>query len=282
MMPSAYTWRQGQLGSALSLHDRGLNFGDGCFTTIRLDRNQAGYWQCHLWAWHHQRLLDTCERLGFSCPDDLAFGVDQVLKTISTSYDAAHAVLRITVTRGEGGNGYLPDADSQPAVIFRLTSYPQYYQNWQRLGIGMGLAEFQVAIQPAFAGLKTLNRLEQVAIKQELATTAYDDLIVTDREGYLVEASAGNLFWRVDDQWFTPALSHAGVDGVVRQWLIRHNPDVQVVRALPSVLTDCDEMFVCNALMGLVPACSIGERQLPKVRCYSACLTTGKLPKTTE
>ncbi|WP_194755594.1 aminodeoxychorismate lyase [Aliidiomarina indica] len=278
MKPLAYIWQSGELGEALSLHDRGLNFGDGCFTTIRLVRSGSAGWQCALWPYHQARLKHTCARLGFSLPLDLEFAVEHVLRQAAIPADLNAAVLRITVTRGQGGSGYSPVENCTPTLIFKISEWPEHYKIWQQQGITMHVAKFRLGIQPAFAGLKTLNRLEQVAIKRELAATDCDDLLVQDTQGYLVEASAGNLFWQRNGTWYTPSVSHAGIDGVVRQWLIRHNPNIQVVREPVSVLDEAQELFVCNALMGLVPVRAIDSRQLPRFRSYGACVETGELP----
>ena len=107
-----------------------------------------------------------------------------LLKAECRAAELHHAVLKIVLTRGDGGRGYqVPDAPVTRRVL-SLSGYPEHYQQWRENGVLLGQAQLQLARQPALAGLKTLNRLEQVLLKQELkqpgSAHVVDDLVVTD------------------------------------------------------------------------------------------------------
>jgi len=121
--------------------------------------------------------------------------------------------------------------------------------------------------------LKTLNRIEQVMIKQELALYQTDDVIVLDAYGYISEASVGNIFWRKDKVWYTPALEQAGIHGVLRSALLKKYPKVRLVNAPIAELKSADEAFLCNALMGQVSLRNVGSYKFPIVRDYSSTRT---------
>ena len=123
------------------------------------------------------------------------------------------------------------------------------------------MARLQLAVQPALAGLKHNNRLEQVLLKQELASTAADDLLVLDQLGFITEATAANVFLQRAGQWYTPALTRAGVAGVMRQHIMQ-SADIREVDWKAAELDSVDAMFICNALMGIVPVRRFANRNL--------------------
>jgi 4-amino-4-deoxychorismate lyase len=123
------------------------------------------------------------------------------------------------------------------------------------------ISPISLACQPLLAGIKHLNRLEQVLIKQALIQTGYDDAVVSDTKQHIIETSVGNLFWYKDDVWYTPDLSESGVDGVMRNQVldVMHQNGIkcQVVKHNVSVLFSAQQLFVCNSLMMLVPVVSL-------------------------
>jgi 4-amino-4-deoxychorismate lyase len=118
-----------------------------------------------------------------------------------------------------------------------------------------------LACQPLLAGIKHLNRLEQVLVKQALAQTSYDDVVVCDYQQKIIETSVGNLFWYKDNVWHTSDLSESGVEGVMRNQVMavmqKNGLECQVVKQDVSVLFSAQELFVCNSLMLLVPVVSL-------------------------
>ena len=117
--------------------------------------------------------------------------------------------------------------------------------------------KFQLGIQPQLAGIKTLNRLEQVLGKQELVERGAVEGVFCDSEGYVVECNASNLFWRKEEKIYTPDLSLSGVEGTMRKQIIsfckEHHSEVNIVRVQPVELDQADEVFICNGVTGPVP-----------------------------
>ncbi len=256
----------------VSVADRGLNYGDGCFTTIAV---VAG--ELQLWQRHWQRLENTCAKLSIPLADEAVF-LAEAKRLIERNENTA-AVIKIVITRGSGGRGYAPAKESNPQRIVTISEMPAHYARWREDGIRLANASLRLAIQPELAGLKTLNRLEQVLLKLELEKLrevmhpAPDDLIVCDARGFLCEATMGNLFWREGKHWYTPELTEAGIAGVVRAELLALNPHVRVGHYLPEKLAQADEIFICNSLLGLVPVSNMNGIELA-VRVYSKAWQT--------
>jgi 4-amino-4-deoxychorismate lyase len=244
----------GSFATTISVQDRGLTLGDGFFTTLYLNNQQPA-----LWSFHVARLREGCARLKLPLPDvDLLY--EQCCQLAS---DYNEACGKIIITRGTGGRGYSPQGCETPTVIVSVHPYPAHYHDWQRNGISLGVAEQQLGCQPMLAGLKTLNRLEQVLLKNELDERGIPEAIVLDWQDHVVETVTANLFWRKGEQIFTPDLKLSGVCGVMRAFVIQQLTNwrytvTPVSTGLAAVL-DADEVWITNALMGVVPVTGIKD-----------------------
>ncbi|MEC8373660.1 MAG: aminotransferase class IV, partial [Pseudomonadota bacterium] len=131
--------------------------------------------------------------------------------------DNGQYVLKVHISGGKAGRGYARD-QSQPSLVrLSVHAYPKHYDAMRQRGINAISANTALAIQPVLAGIKHMNRLEQVLIKREVEEAGADDAIVCDTNENLIEASAGNLFFFANGAWYTPSLKGSGVNGVVRQ-----------------------------------------------------------------
>lgn len=238
----------GVKSTELDARDRGLQYGDGCFTTL-LTRNG----QLCMWPEHKARLQQALERLHIPF-DQWSSLESHVQQHIS---DDEKAVIKIVITRGPGGRGYDPAGAQHSQWILSHFDYPAHYHQWQKQGIHLELSPIKLARQPLLAGIKHLNRLEQVMVKQQAASLEADDVLVCDTLGNMIETSAANLFWRKGNSWFSPDLSQAGIEGVMRNHIIRmikkSGGNVQIVNRAQRALEQADEAFICNSLMQLVP-----------------------------
>lgn len=244
--------------------DRGLQYGDGFFTTMRVVLGQPQLWQRHV-----ERLETTSNRLGIGIPHSTKL----LAETRQVSRGQNDCAVRLTFTRGVGGRGYMPPEQPQITRLVSRGPMPEHYTRWRQYGIHLGLATQRLGYQPMLKGLKTLNRLEQVLLKQELATQKTDDLLVLDDTGNVCETTAGNLFWRRGNEWFTSDLARGGIAGVVRAELMANN-NVQSIVASLDELYQADEIFMCNALCGLIPVRTLGHTELPAWREYPDQLET--------
>ena len=242
----------GQKQSHIAIADRSVQYGDGCFTTIACTKGQLELFDAHI-----LRLQHACERLSIPFTDWHKLQESALNSVKQTDL----GVVKIMITRGEGGRGYNPVGASEPNFIISHHVLPDYYQQWQQSGIHIGVSPVTLACQPLLAGIKHLNRLEQVLIKQALASTSYNDVIVCDTTHNLIESSVGNIFWLKNNRWFTPDLSESGVEGVMRNLILsemsKKGMHVQEVKQPIESLYQADEVFICNSLMKVVPVVSI-------------------------
>lgn len=235
--------------SSISTHDRGLNYGDGFFTTAMVTDGQVEHW-----AYHRTRLIECAQRLAFPALEFTALE-SHITQQVASQ---AQAVVKIVVTRGEGGRGYAPPSECNLNIIVSVLAYPDHYNSLTDSGISLAISPIKLAVQPHLAGLKTLNRLEQVLIKNALQTQHSDDALVLDYNNNVIETSAANIFAIKNNKVFSPRLDECGIKGVFLQSLC-DKLTVEFKTVSVDDLTQADAIFVCNSLMKIVPVKSIGE-----------------------
>ena len=235
--------------SSISTRDRGLNYGDGFFTTAMITDGQVEHW-----AYHKARLIECAQRLGFPALEFTALE-SHITQQVASQ---AQAVVKIVVTRGEGGRGYAPPSECNLNIIVSVLPYPKHYNSLIDTGISLAISPIKLAVQPHLAGLKTLNRLEQVLIKNALQAQHSDDALVLDYNNNVIETSAANIFAIKNNKVISPRLDECGIKGVFLQSLC-DKLAVEFKTVSVDELTQADAIFICNSLMKIVPVKSIGE-----------------------
>ncbi|MBS0879122.1 aminodeoxychorismate lyase [Pantoea sp. JGM49] len=247
-------WINGVEQFELSARDRAVQFGDGCFTTAAVVAGKIQLLNAHL-----QRLQEGCERLFIPLPD-----MAQLAEEMQHAANGqTQSVLKVILTPGVGGRGYSRTGCTTPTRILSLSPWPQHYTTLQQQGAALITSPVRLARNPLLAGLKHLNRLEQVLIRQQLDYTDADEALVLDTAGTVVECCAANLFWRKGDQVFTPRLEQAGVDGIMRRYLMAQiaseGQACQLIEGSREDVLNADEVVICNALMPVLPVRKIDD-----------------------
>ncbi|GFZ99113.1 aminodeoxychorismate lyase [Dyella caseinilytica] len=240
----------GQWQDSVSALDRGLSYGDGLFETIRMVGAQAPLWERHM-----QRLAAGCVRLRMPAPDpqQLWREVQQVSAALPD------AVVRVTLTRGTGERGYAPPKTSSMTRIVAAFPAPMIPAAFYRDGIRTRLCTTTLADQPLLAGIKHLNRLEQVLARAEWDDPLITEGLVCDQHGQVISATAANLFAVIDGVLLTPSVERCGVAGVARAAVIQAHAACEI-RDLP--LTEClraSELFLSSSVRGILPVQAVGD-----------------------
>ena len=237
--------------TTISTCDRGFNYGDGFFTTAKVINGAVEHWSLH-----QQRLSECSERLLFG---ELDFAK---LECAIAAFIAEQTIgiLKITVTRGEGGRGYGLPEQPELSILLSLLPFPANYLELPKQGMRLGVSPIKLASQPLLAGLKTLNRLEQVMIKQAMQQQPYDDVVVCDYHGHVIEASAANIFAIKNGKAISPKLQNCGIKGVYLESLCAKLA-IEFVDISVEQLQKMDAVFICNSLMGVVPVTAIENVQ---------------------
>lgn len=247
-------WINGVAATTLPVADRGLQYGDGLFETFAVKDGRIG-----LLGFHLERLTEGCQRLGIPRPP--LEMLKSELKAAAT--DMPRAVLKLIITRGSGGRGYRAPADAVPLRMLARHPWPDYPASWAEEGVRLRVCDLRLAEQPRLAGLKHLNRLEQVLARAEWQDAdGYQEGLMLDPAGAVVEGTMSNVFAAPrEGMLLTPDLSRCGVAGVMRRHIMHRAREagvqVQVADLPLAELMQCREIFLCNSLMGVWPVAEL-------------------------
>lgn len=234
---------------SIAVTDRGLCYGDGVFRTLRAMSGQP-----RLWHWQWRRLAHDCTALALPLPDP-----DALREDIARACDGMDdATVRITVTRGQGARGYSPASAPGSTLIVQASAYLAAPDGCFREGIVARLCDLRLAIQPRLAGVKHLNRLENVLARAEWNDPAIREGILRDSDGRVIEGTMSNLLVSRDGVLLTPGLDGAGVSGAVRACLMDRLPVTATELRLEDLLA-ADEIACVNSLIGVWPLARLGD-----------------------
>jgi 4-amino-4-deoxychorismate lyase len=240
----------------LPLDDRGVAYGHGLFETMQLVDGTAPLLEQHI----QRAQAGLCQ---------LLLTVDEpTLRGWFASAVAASAgfsgVLKVIITAGSGGAGYAAPAHYSPRCRYTLQAVPAGVAEQRRDGIALWRCAYRLPINPPLAGVKHLNRLDQLLARAEWQERQYAEGLVCSAEGDIVEATAANIFIRAAHGWVTPRIDRCGVRGVMRDYLLG-----ELFPALGWPVTECPitesdlagagEIFVCNAVRGIVPVVGLNS-----------------------
>lgn len=229
---------------ALATH-RGLHYGDGVFRTCLVHGGNVVELARQL-----DKLMHDASRL------DLKTSRGVLEKECAErAATLGQGVLKILLLRSGGERGYRSrscDADR----LLCTYALPQY--RVAAPGIRVERAHFQLATQTSLAGIKHLNRLEQVLASRAF-TEGVDELLLDDDGGRPACGTRSNLFWASGGVLRTPPVDRCGVAGVTRDRILEAGGEVEP--ASYEALEAADELFVCNSLIGIWPVAQFGARR---------------------
>lgn len=238
----------GQPAAGLPLDDRGLAYGDGVFRTARVKNGRI-----LAWAWQYRKLAEDARALGLACPAREIWEAD--VKELFGAED--EGVVKFLLTRGSGGRGYAPPPSGPGRRIVSRHPLPEYPSAWVEEGVVVRLCTLRLAAQPRLAGIKHLNRLENVLARGEWSDPGIAEGLLCDQEGKLVSGTMSNLFLRCGERLLTPRLDACGVAGVTRARVLALAEDlgieVEQGEVTLATLERADEVFLTNSVIGLWP-----------------------------
>lgn len=250
-IPASNTWLKGEPAQGIAIDDRGLLYGDGFFTTIKVSGGRVEHWELHA-----ERLCFSAEQLGFPSLD-LTMIQSEMLAFIreqSTISECSDGVVRLTITRGSGLRGYKAPAEPhlQRILSWSVLNAPRNFDS----GVSLSLCRTPPSINPLLAGLKHCNRLAEVLAAEEVPTDCFDGIMSLNDK--VICGTKSNIYFYLNDQWQTPRLDQAGVNGTVRRWLLNNQPDFVEAQITHKDMASARYCLVSNAIVGIIPVCTIG------------------------
>ncbi len=171
------------------------------------------------------------------------------------------------MTAGVTQRGYGRSRPTEPRIFVGVFQAAPVRQAAYARGVATILCETRLATGSATAGLKTLNRLEQVQARSECLPTGAFEGLTLDADGRPVCGTMSNVFIVKGNLIRTPSLERCGVDGTMRRHLLTlldaSELDSKVGDFSEADLVGADEVFLTNSQMGAIPVNRCGEYTWP-------------------
>lgn len=251
------SWVNGHPTDLVSVADRGLQYGDGLFETLAIYHGSPIMWERHL-----QRLFTGAVQLGISPPP-----ISLLRREVELACEGVErGCLKLILTRGFSARGYSVETGQRANRIMTRTPWPQDTPQFASAGVSVGVCALRLGHQPRLAGIKHLNRLEQVLARDEMER-GHDEGLLLDNDDYVIEGTATNIFMMSDDTLITPDLSRCGVEGVMRAWVLDHALGAKQHSQIANITLDhvhrAREVFLTNSLIGIWPVINIESKTYP-------------------
>jgi 4-amino-4-deoxychorismate lyase len=248
----------GECREYIEISDRGFQYGDGLFETIAVINGHPVFIDRHI-----DRLNAGCCRLYIPFPGTelLTFEAQKLCQP------ASNAVLKLILTRGSGGRGYRQPDVIQTTRVLSLHPFPDYPVSYKEQGIVARFCDTRLGLNPGLAGIKHLNRLEQVLARAEWTDPAIQEGIMLDMNQHVIEGTMTNLFYVKNDILYTSSLTLAGVAGIMRGIVMAMSSDYGLSSIEHTFTKDellsADEVFICNSIVGIWPIKQIANTCFP-------------------
>jgi 4-amino-4-deoxychorismate lyase len=256
----------GQAAEQISVLDRGFQYGDGLFETLRVTKGEPRRWLRHM-----ARLAEGCQRLRITMPEPALLWSE----AISLCADTTDAVLKIILTRGVGERGYAPPAQADVTRVLSLSTLTRFPAAHYHKGVALRVCNMRLSHNPALAGIKHLNRLEQVLARAEWGNDSdvAEGLMLDSNtnNNNVIEGTMSNLF-SVQASGNgpllkTPKLTQCGVKGITRECIMEAAESVgmavQEAELSLDELYQSEELFISNTLIGIWPVRRLEAQAFP-------------------
>ena len=236
----------GKLQTQIAIADRGFQYGDGLFETIEILNSQLVFLKQHL-----QRLERGCQRLLLPALNKPL--IIQEAKQLTDN--CSKGILKIMITRGSGGRGYRQPQIINPTRVLSRHPFPEYPDSFQQQGVKLRFCQQRLALNPTLAGLKHLNRLEQVLARAEWSDDLIQEGLMLDINDQVIEGTMSNVFFVTQGKLYTPSLEQSGIAGIIRNFVIgsarKLGIETQQGFFTKKDLFTADEIFVTNSVIGI-------------------------------
>ena len=241
----------------LAVTDRGLAYGDGVFRTFPVAGGRARHWQSQF-----RKLAEDCAAVVLPCPAEGILAEE--LARVSAAQP--ECIVKIIVTRGAGERGYAPPQRLAPTRVVIASPRSHYPEEYARDGVRVRVCGTRLASPSRLAGVKHLNRLENVLARMEWSDPAVAEGLMLDGEGNVVGGTMTNLFIVDERGLATPDVSKCGVAGVTRARILaaasRHGVNCRVEPLPLGRVLATRELILVNSVIGAWPVRDIEGRAL--------------------
>jgi branched-chain amino acid aminotransferase group I len=237
--------------ATVSAADRGLLYGDGVFDTLRAYKGKVFKFREHL-----DRLTLGAHIVQIKLPPEKP--LEKAVYDLLKKNKLKEAYIRITLTRGTGGKGLVPDPKGKPTVMIVAKKIIPYPPKAYKQGFKTATLKTRRNSTSPAAGIKSLNYLDNILGRLETEKTGYDEGIFINDKGFIACGTVSNIFYVRNDVVYTPPLSTGILPGITRRTVLtqlagRVGVEVKEKSIRELDLPDYSEVFLTNTLMEIMP-----------------------------
>jgi len=247
--------------AVVPVSDRGFLLGDGLFETMRVVHGKP-----FRFAQHLERLARGADFLKIKCPFT-PLELEKFAGRLIEQNTMPEAILRLTLTRGQGGRGYTPNSESKPTLVMTLHPAPSLENpvEWSLV-----TSSFRIPATDPLASFKTTSKILHVMARAEAVEWGADEALLLNTNGEVAETASGNLFWVHDDTICTAPAECGVLPGVTRTVVL------EICQALgletnkrtikPEALRNSAGIFVTQSTLGIVPVATFDGKPVAPSR----------------
>ena len=257
----------GKFKKEICVLDRGLAYGDGVFETMIWHKfdSKPGY-GVEFWDMHLKRMMNSCDNLRINKPSNQIINLYRskvILKAIKSGMN--RGILKILITRGSGGRGYKFDNTLKPNIIFLIFPIVDNSGIKATKGVNLKICQKKLSKNFFLAGMKHLNRIDSVMLRNEWSGNNFFEGIITDENDNVIEGSMSNIFMIYNKNLVTPKIDSYGINGIIRQVILKkfnnYFKNVKETKFKLDFLMKADGIFICNSLIKILPVKKVGDKK---------------------
>ncbi len=238
--------------ATLSIYDRGFLLGDGVFETIGVKCGQIECLKAHETLLHQAaRVL----RIPYPEPEVSFQEIISHLIQVNDLHNT-HAAARITLTRGPGRRGLLPEKKPDPTLLVTTVSYARPERPWH-----ITLAQ-DPRVMGRLTSIKHLGYQSSILAYMEAHEQGFDDALFFNQRDELVSSTLANVFVFSQGYWLTPPIQSGARPGVMRARVLQKGfAKIQKI-SREMVINGIEAMVLTNSLMGIQPVQMLKDKEL--------------------
>ena len=226
----------------------GFRHGYGLFETLKIAKGCLYYFEEH---W--ERLCRGCSQLYMQTPCDPE-GIRALCLELASLNTVDFGAARIIYFKNEKSDDLL------------ITVEPRHYKTDQYdRGFNVQVAATRRDAASGLLGVKTLNYLGNALARESALQQSYDEALFLNTSGHICEGAISNIFFAKAGILYTPSKECGLLPGVLRAKVIDLAKELGLtlnIGAYPlHKLDEADEVFLTNALLGIMPVSHINDRR---------------------
>lgn len=231
--------------AAIPIDNGAFRYGYGLFETMLVKDGVI-----RLGKYHWDRLFAGLKQLCFEISPFLTHGKmeEEVLNTARKNQ--SEKLCRVRLQFFAGGGGIFGKGHLHSGFVIECFPLEPASLLLNENGLVAGVADGLNKSTDALSNLKSCNALIYAAAAKQAQQNKWNDALICNTAGNIIESTIANIFWIKDDIVYTPPLADGCVAGVMRRHVVATVPVVEKNLTM-DLLAGADEVFLSNAIKGI-------------------------------